>query len=126
MPENNAGITDLVQGFAKNIKALKSPEMKEAQIRLHYLDPFWQLLGWDVQNQEKRAPQDVDVIVEPSIDSAEDEGFRSRAPDYLFRLNVYFRISGFPGTPYRFLDFSRPALHTNPSTTRRAPMPLAT
>ena len=28
---------------------LKAPEYKESQVRQHYIDPFWGLLGWDVQ-----------------------------------------------------------------------------
>ena len=43
-------IKTLVQGFAENIRQLKAPQYKESQVRLHYIDPFWKLLGWDVSN----------------------------------------------------------------------------
>ncbi|MCH7596686.1 MAG: hypothetical protein IID35_09020 [Planctomycetes bacterium] len=85
-------IRTLVQGFAKHIKELKAPEYKESQVRLHYIDPFWTLLGWDVQNTAQSAPQDVEVVVEPSMDSVGDDGLRSRHPDYLFRLNGFARF----------------------------------
>src|SRR5262249_19801310 len=80
-------IRDLVQGFAKHIRQLKAPDYKESQVRRHYIDPFWELLGWDVNNDRQCAPQDVEVVIEPSMDSVEDDGLRSRAPDYLFRVN---------------------------------------
>lgn len=95
-------IQTLVQGFAKHIKELKAPDYKESQVRLHYIDPFWGVLGWDVANTEQRAPQDVEVLVEPSMDTVEDDGLRSREPDYLFRL------SGFP----RFIvEAKKPSVH---------------
>jgi hypothetical protein len=40
MSEPRAGIADLVQGFAKHIKALKSAETKEATVRQNYIDPW--------------------------------------------------------------------------------------
>ena len=83
-------IKTLVQGFADNIRQLKSSQYKESQVRLHYIDPLWKLLGWDVSNDKQLPPQDVEVLVEPSMDSVEEDGLRSRQPDYLFR------VKGFP------------------------------
>jgi type I restriction-modification system DNA methylase subunit len=85
-------IKSLVQGFAQHIRELKAPEYKESQVRLHYIDPFWKLLGWDVDNAAQCAPQDVEVQVEPSMDTVGDDGFRSREPDYLFRANGFPRF----------------------------------
>jgi hypothetical protein len=85
-------IKTLVQGFGKNIRQLKAPQYKESQVRLHYIDPFWTLLGWDVSNDAQLPPQDVEVMVEPSMDSVEDDGLRSREPDYLFRVNGFPRF----------------------------------
>ncbi len=95
-------IHTLVHGFAKNIKELKAADYKESRLRLQYLDPLWTLLGWDVSNAEQRPPQDVEVLVEPSMDTVEDDGLRTREPDYLFR------VSGFP----RFIvEAKKPAVH---------------
>ena len=41
MSRSKPTIKELVQGFAKNIKQLKSAEYKESSLRLHYLHPFW-------------------------------------------------------------------------------------
>lgn len=92
MAATTTDIKTLVQGFAKHLKELKTPEYKESQVRLHYIDPFWMLLGWDVQNTAQSAPQDVEVVVEPSMDSVDDDGLRSRQPDYLFRVNGFARF----------------------------------
>jgi type I restriction-modification system DNA methylase subunit len=85
-------IKSLVQGFAEHIRLLKAPNYKESSVRLQYVDPFWKLLSWDVANERQLPPQEVEVVVEPSMDSAEDEGFRSREPDYLFRVNGFSRF----------------------------------
>lgn len=82
----------LAQGFAQHLTELKAPDYKESQVRLHYIDPFWKLLGWDVGNADQRAPQDVEVQVEPSMDTVEDDGLKSREPDYLFRANGFPRF----------------------------------
>jgi type I restriction-modification system DNA methylase subunit len=91
---DNASITikTLVQGFAQNLKQLKAPDYKESQVRLQYIDPFWEFLGWDIRNEKQCPPQDVEVIIEPSMDTMEDNKFRSRMPDYLFRLNGFGRF----------------------------------
>ncbi len=92
MPKTQTDINNLVQGFARHIKQIKAPEYKESQVRLHYIDRFWELLGWDVQNRAQRAPQDVEVVVEPSMDTVDDDGLRSREPDYVFRVNGFARF----------------------------------
>lgn len=92
MSKQTPSIKSLVQGFAQHIKELKGPDYKESQVRLHYIDPFWKLLGWDVDNADQRAPQDVEVQVEPSMDTVETDGLKSREPDYLFRANGFPRF----------------------------------
>ena len=45
MPDRHVNIADLVQNFRAHIKAYKSKETKEAQIRQQFIDPFWRALG---------------------------------------------------------------------------------
>ena len=106
----NMSIKTLVQGFAEHIRQLKAPQYKESQVRLHYIDPFWKLLGWDVPNDDQLAPQDVEVLVEPSMDSAEDDGLRSREPDYLFRVNGFPRFIVEAKKPAIDLDTDKKAI----------------
>ena len=110
MPPRPSDIKSLVQGFASHIKELKAPEYKESQVRLHYIDRFWKLLGWDVNNKAQRAPQDVEVQVEPSIDTVDDAGLRSREPDYLFRVNGFPRFVVEAKKPSVDLDSDRGAI----------------
>jgi hypothetical protein len=50
------------------------------------------LLGWDVSNRNQLAPQDLEVVDEPSMDWVEHDGLRSRQPDYLFRVSGFSRF----------------------------------
>ncbi len=89
---NSLSIAELVQGFATHIKALKSPETKEAAIRQAYIDPFWRALGWDVGDGLQRGPALADVIIENTVETAEVTGLHNRAVDYLFRVNGFPRF----------------------------------
>jgi hypothetical protein len=111
MPETQTDINALVQGFARHIKQIKAPEYKESQVRLHYIDRFLELLGWDVQNRAQRAPQDVEVVVEPSMDTMDDDGMRSREPDYVFRVNGFARFVVEAKKPSVDIDTDRKAIY---------------
>ena len=118
-------INILVQGFAKNIKQLKAAEYKESQLRLQYLDPFWNLLGWDVSNSAQEAPQDVEVLVEPSMDSAEDDGLKTREPDYLFRVNGFPRFIVEAKKPAVDIDTDKKAIFQTKRYAWNATIPFA-
>jgi hypothetical protein len=79
MSQQGPSIDDLVQGFATHIKALKSPETKEATIRQNYIDPFWRALGWDVGDTDQRGPAEAEVIIEKTVETAESTGLPSKA-----------------------------------------------
>jgi hypothetical protein len=74
-------IIDLVDAFDRNLEAYRSPQYKEAEVRCEFIDPFFDALGWDVQNKRKYAENYKDVVHEPSLE--EESG--SRAPDYSFQ-----------------------------------------
>src|SRR5262245_59528097 len=118
-------IQTLVQGFARHIRALKAPDYKESSVRSHYIDRFWELLGWDVANREQRAPQYIEVLIEPSMDSAEDDGLKSREPDYLFRLNGFPRFIVEAKKPAVDLDTDRKAAFQTKRYAWNATIPFA-
>lgn len=120
-----ATIRSLVQGFARNIRDLKSPDYKESQLRQHYLDPFLKLLGWDVDNREQRRPQDVEVMIEPSMDTVTDEGRTSREPDYLFRVNSFPRFTLEAKKPSVDIDTDRDAIYQTKRYAWNATIPFA-
>jgi hypothetical protein len=117
-------IRDLVQDFAEHIRELKSPRYKESRLRLDYLDDFWRLLGWTVGSTDQ-PPQNVDVLIEPSMDSVEDDGLRMRAPDYLFRLNGFPRFIVEAKKPSIDVDADRRAIYQAKGYAWNATNPLA-
>ena len=84
MPDGES-IRELVHRYRTHIKAYKSPETKEAEIRQQFIDPFWRLLGWDVGDTKGVGPADAEVRIERNVESAEAEGLHTRRPDYMFR-----------------------------------------
>src|SRR5258708_5189114 len=75
-------ILDLVDRFDRNLEAYKSGAYNETQLRREFLDPFFEALGWDVDNRQGYAEAYKDVIHEDAIKIAGS----ARAPDYCFRI----------------------------------------
>ena len=96
MPPQN--VIELIEAFDRNLDSYRSPLYKEASVRCEFIDPFFEALGWDVQNQRKYAESYKDVVHEPSL---EDEG-GSSAPDYSFQ----------PGGSLKFyVEAKKPAIN---------------
>ena len=75
-------IQDLVERFESNIKSYKSGNYNETQVRREFVDPFFEALGWDVNNKQGFAEAYKDVIHEDAIRI----GSTTKAPDYSFRI----------------------------------------
>jgi type I restriction-modification system DNA methylase subunit len=75
-------IHQLVERFEENRAAYRSGKYNETQLRLEFLDPFFEALGWDMYNKKGYAPDYRDVIHEDSI---EIENV-AKAPDYAFKI----------------------------------------
>ena len=71
---------DLVERFDRNLAAYKSGDYNETQARGDFIDPLMRLLGWDVHNQQGKAPAYRDVIEEDRV----KVGGGTKAPDYGF------------------------------------------
>lgn len=91
-------IKELVEKFERNIRAYKSPEYKEEQLKQEFLNPFFEALGWDIYNKSNAAPQYRDVIFEDSIKVAGG----TKAPDYCFTLS---------GRRMFFLEAKKPSVN---------------
>ncbi len=72
----------LVERFASNLDAYKRADYKEAHVRVEFIDPFFEALGWDVRNVRGYAEQYKDVVHEDAIKVSG----ATRAPDYCFRV----------------------------------------
>jgi len=75
-------VIKLVQIFRDNINQYKLSTYKEAQVRKEFIDKFFKLLGWDIDNEQGFSEQFKEVINEDAI---KIEG-NTKAPDYSFRI----------------------------------------
>jgi predicted type IV restriction endonuclease len=75
-------ILALIERFERNLKAYKSGSYNETQVRREFIDPFFEELGWDVNNKEGNAEAYKDVIHEDAV----KVGGITKAPDYSFRI----------------------------------------
>jgi len=75
-------ILDLIERFERNLDAYKAGSYNETQARHEFIDPFFEALGWDVNNQAGNAEAYKDVIHE---DAVKVSGV-TKAPDYSFRI----------------------------------------
>ncbi|MBP6915524.1 MAG: Eco57I restriction-modification methylase domain-containing protein [Syntrophaceae bacterium] len=88
----------LVARFEQNLEAYQSGKYNETQIRREFIDPFFKVLGWDVENTAGYAEAYKDVIHEDAIKI----GSVSNAPDYSFRIG---------GTRKFFVEAKKPSVN---------------
>jgi type I restriction-modification system DNA methylase subunit len=91
-------ILELIERFERNIEDYRSPNYNEARLRLEFIDPFFEALGWDVQNKQGNAEAYKDVITEDSLLVEASP----KAPDYCFR---------FGGQRKFFVEAKKPAVN---------------
>ncbi|MFA5097038.1 MAG: TaqI-like C-terminal specificity domain-containing protein [Candidatus Margulisiibacteriota bacterium] len=89
-------ILELVERFKRNLEEYKQLNYKEARVRQDFINPFFKLLGWDINNKEGLPEDAREVVVEDSI---EIQG-KQKAPDYCFRVKgdrIFFVEAKKPG-----------------------------
>lgn len=77
-------IEDLVQKYHANRTAYLKSDYNETQLRTDFLDPFFELLGWDIKNNRGKPTNEREVLVEEAL--REDVNSNTKKPDYTFRL----------------------------------------
>src|SRR6266540_5549866 len=90
-------LVELVERFDRNCEAYRSGLYNEAQVRREFIDPFFEQLGWDINNKQGNAEAYKDVIHEDAI----KVGGATKAPDYCFRVG---------GTRKFFLEAKKPSV----------------
>jgi len=90
-------VVQLIERFERNREAYRSGQYREAQLRLEFVDPFFELLGWDVYNKQGYAEAYKDVVHEDAI----KVGGATKAPDYCFRIG---------GTRKLFVEAKKPSV----------------
>jgi len=90
-------VLELIERFERYLDLYKQPGYKEARVRVEFIDPFFEALGWDVHNRQGRGEHDKDVVYEDAI----KVGGKTRAPDYSFRIGQERKF---------FLEAKKPAV----------------
>jgi type I restriction-modification system DNA methylase subunit len=76
------GLVHLIDRFKEHLEQYRGVSYDEANTRTDFIDPLFELLGWDVANTASYAEQYREVIRE---DKVSIEG-GTKAPDYCFRI----------------------------------------
>jgi hypothetical protein len=77
-------IKDLVKKYHSDRKTYLKANYNETQLRTDFLDPFFELLGWDIKNSEGKPTNEREVLVEEGLKA--DATANTKKPDYTFRL----------------------------------------
>lgn len=77
-------IKDLVNNYQSNRSSYLKGGYNETQLRSDFLDPLFELLGWDIKNNARKPTNEREVILEEPLKANASEN--SKKPDYTFRL----------------------------------------
>jgi len=72
-------IKSLIQKFEANKYHYLSKDYLEEEVRIDFINPFFEALGWDVQNTKSLSPYEREAVVE--------KGETTGRPDYNFRID---------------------------------------
>lgn len=76
----------LVEKYKVNLTQYKRGSYNETEVRNDFVNPFFELLGWDVNNQQVLPQHLREVKHEASVMVEEDGEKRKKNPDYSFRI----------------------------------------
>ena len=80
--EKQQALISLKDKFEENIQQYQTALYDEAKTRMDFIDKFFELLNWDVRNNNGYSEQYREVVIE---DKVKIQG-RQKAPDYSFRV----------------------------------------
>ena len=79
-------LQNLVDRYEENKEQYEQTTYNETEVRNDFLNPFFELLGWDVLNTQKLSQGLREVKLESNVEVEEGEGIRKKKPDYEFRF----------------------------------------
>lgn len=74
----------LVEKYESNRNFCRTPKFNETQVRNEFLDPLFEVLGWDIRNMSGKKTNEREVLLEESLKA--NAATHSKKPDYTFRL----------------------------------------
>nr|WP_294900329.1 N-6 DNA methylase [uncultured Pedobacter sp.] len=77
-------IKQLIEKYSADREYYLTSKYNETLLRSDFLDPFFELLGWDIKNNAGKPTNEREVILEEALKANASE--HSKKPDYTFRL----------------------------------------
>ena len=77
-------IKELVEKYHSNRETYLKADYNETQLRTDFLDPLFEMLGWDLKNSTGKPTNEREVLVEEGLKA--DASSNTKKPDYTFRL----------------------------------------
>jgi len=77
-------IKELVAKYETGRDFYQTDRYNETEVRNEFLDPLFQLLGWDITNASAKPTHEREVLVEEPLKAGAGE--HTKKPDYTFRL----------------------------------------
>ena len=77
-------IKQLIEKYQSDREYYLTNKYNETLLRSDFLDPFFELLGWDIKNDAGKPTNEREVILEEAL--KENASENSKKPDYTFRL----------------------------------------
>lgn len=93
-------IRTLVQKYEQGKEVYRTSRFNETQVRNEFLDPLFEILGWDIRNSASKNTNEREVLLEESIKA--NAASHTKKPDYTFRLF---------GERKFFLEAKKPCVH---------------
>lgn len=81
---SNNAVKGLVKKYQQNRTSYLKSYYNETQLRTDFLDPFFELMGWDIKNIQGKRSNEREVLLEEPLKA--DASSNTKKPDYTFRL----------------------------------------
>ena len=90
----------LVQKYEQGKDVYRTSRFNETQVRNEFLDPLFEILGWDIRNTAGKNTNEREVLLEEPLKA--NAASHTKKPDYTFRLF---------GERKFFLEAKKPCIH---------------
>ena len=90
----------LVQKYEQGKEVYRTSRFNETQVRNEFLDPLFEILGWDIRNSAGKNTNEREVLLEEPLKA--NAASHTKKPDYTFRLF---------GERKFFLEAKKPCVH---------------
>lgn len=77
-------LKELIEKYELQRETYLKADYNETQLRTDFLDPFFAILGWDINNEAIKPTNQREVLLEEGL--KEDATSNTKKPDYTFRL----------------------------------------